>query len=100
MKARLKPEPRFSWEQLGALRKEAGLAEDAPANSFTADEYAAKFVLGRWTANQELQRLVAAGTLNVGRKAVISHGRRFLKKAYWPARGGKHAKPASMVGME
>ena len=68
-----------------ALRKEAGFNETAPAESMTIDEYAEKFGLTRWVADDELNKLVAAGKLKVGRRYGKSHGRRFLLKAYWPA---------------
>jgi hypothetical protein len=71
---------------IGELREEAGFAGDAPLDSITTLDYADKFGLTRWVAAAELKKLVAAGKLSVGRKAVKSEdGRRILKKAYWPA---------------
>ena len=72
-----------NWIELGKRRTAAGLAGDAPPEAVTAQEYSDKFGLTLWVANKELRQLVAEGKLNVGRKPVVTRGRRFLKDAYW-----------------
>jgi predicted ArsR family transcriptional regulator len=71
------------WEAIGKCREAAGLVENAPPEAVTAQEYADKFGLTLWVAKQELKKLVAEGKVNVGRKAVKTAGRRYLKEAYW-----------------
>jgi hypothetical protein len=73
----------FAFEK---LRKEAGFQETAPAESLTLLEYVDRFKISRYVAAEELRKLVAAGKLKVGQKAVrTAAGKRILMKAYWPA---------------
>jgi hypothetical protein len=55
----LKPEPTFSWDELDRLVKPQG----PPPNSFTKEEFMARYGLGRARADQRLTALVADGTL-------------------------------------
>jgi Fic family protein len=86
MKTKAKPAPKFSWDQIDALRQDAGLAEDhVPAEAFTAEQYASQYSVARKTANDQLESLVKAGKLGTGKKLALSpSGRRALTRFYWP----------------
>ena len=87
MKTTPKPVPKFSWDQIDALRQDAGLAEDhVPAEAFTAEQYASQYGVPRKTSNNQLENLVKAGKLGTGRKLALGpSGRRLLTRFYWPA---------------
>jgi Fic family protein len=83
-----KPHPNFTWDQIDALRTQAGVAtgDGVPANAFTASEYAAKYGLPYATASGQLARMVRTGSLKTARKrGTLPSGRQGPMRYYWPS---------------
>lgn len=81
-----KPRPRFTWDQIDALRTQVGMgSDDVPPGAFTISAYAAKYEVPYHTAADELARLARAGILKTGKKqATLPSGRQGLMRFYWP----------------
>jgi len=76
-----KPKPSFSWDQIDALRTEAGLAYDAPEGAVTVYDWAKRYGLTRKGAQNQTAALVRAGKLKAG--WALRNGTRL--RVYWPA---------------
>jgi len=81
-----KPHPKFTWDQIDALRTQVGVgSDDVPSDAFTTSEYAAKYDMPYHTAADQLARLVRARSLKTGRKrATLPSGRQGSMRCYWP----------------
>jgi len=80
-----KPRPKFTWDQIDALRTQVGIAGDnVPPDAFTASDYAGKYSLPYHTATDQLARMVRAGSLKTGKKrATLPSGRQGTMRYYW-----------------
>lgn len=89
-----RPIPRFTWDQLDALVREAEM-ESKPPNTFTAREFSERKGLHIRTARDKLRSLVTMGKLTeirVGRNVyyALSHeATRFRKEGNVPGRSRK-----------
>lgn len=83
--SKLKPKP-DKWAALDRARSRFAASEDVPADSFTTEEYAARYGLRPTTARHQLRALVESGTLRTGQSRMPdARGRVVPTNCYWVA---------------
>lgn len=90
---RVKPKPKFNWEQMDALRASSGLVgvQEVPEGAVSLLDYSEQYDLAIPTARNQVRRMVKERKLQTGKKLVVTgDGRRRLVNYYWPIpRDGK-----------